>query len=83
MAMHVKERIRHVFPLDIAIVVELTIMPNMGPLEQEPRDIFQSIIDLTKRAEDGPPRPAVRRDPPHNVTYFVGLVVALSGSGAE
>lgn len=83
LAMHVKERIRHVFPMDIAIIVELTIMPNMGPLEQEPKEIFQSIIDLNKQAEDAPPRPVTRRDPAHNVKYFVGLVVALSGSGAD
>ncbi|KAG8910200.1 hypothetical protein FRC01_006471, partial [Tulasnella sp. 417] len=75
MAMHVKERIRHIFPLDIAVVIELILMPNMGPLEQEPKEIFQTVIDLTKRAEDAPPRPAIRRDPAHNVKYFVGLVV--------
>lgn len=81
--MHVKERIRHVFPLDIAIVVELTIMPGLGLLEQEPKRIFQNIIDLTKQAEDAPLRTPTRRDPDSNVKYFVGLVVAMSGSDVE
>ncbi|KAG8996107.1 hypothetical protein FRB90_012827 [Tulasnella sp. 427] len=80
MAVHVKERIRHIFPLDIAVVVESTIMPNLGPLEEQTKQIFQGIIDLTQKAEDSATR-VTTRDPKANVKYFVGLVVALSGLG--